>query len=110
MEIEVPVKQPQTFYTHEKTGISLRFETVLMAIYYPAALGTGHGRAPDGSKTWSRQLWLPKPRAQIAKGYGKFAGIGVGRPKSWFINAHTLGCRNPAVSPDHVVHEATGLS
>jgi platelet-activating factor acetylhydrolase len=77
MEIEVPVARPRTFYTHEESGISLHLDTVLMAVYYPAALGTGHGLAPDGSKKWSRQLWLPRPRAESAKGYGKFAGIGV---------------------------------
>jgi platelet-activating factor acetylhydrolase len=77
MEIEVPVKYPRTFYTHEESGVSLQLETVLMAIYYPAALGTGRGPAPDGSRKWSRQLWLPRPRSEVAKGYGKFAGIGV---------------------------------
>jgi len=54
----------------------LRLETVLMTIYYPSAFGSGAGRAPSGHNSWSRQTWLPRPRIQSARGYGKFANIG----------------------------------
>ncbi|CCG80978.1 Predicted protein [Taphrina deformans PYCC 5710] len=50
-------------------------ETVLWTIFYPIALGTGKGRAPDGKKQWSRQLWLSKSRSKMARGYGDFSGV-----------------------------------
>ena len=87
MEIEVPVKRPRTFYSHKEEDISLQLETVLMAIYYPAALGTGRGSAPDGGKNWSKQLWLPRPRSKVAKGYGKFAGVGVSHSRQEAISS-----------------------
>ncbi|KAF2668799.1 hypothetical protein BT63DRAFT_426065 [Microthyrium microscopicum] len=84
MELEIPVTNPRTFYTHPSTEDTIRLETVHLALYYPAAIGTGRGEDPAGHKKWSRQTWLPRPRSQVAKGYGKFAGVGAaGIP--WFL-------------------------
>src|SRR4051812_48786978 len=76
MEIEVPAENPRTFsdITRNKQHI-LRLETVLVCIYYPCATGTGVGPTPDGTKKWSRQTWLPRPRYRTAKGFGIFAGV-----------------------------------
>lgn len=78
MEIEVPVEQPRTFAPQIRRHhvAILELETVLMTVYYPCKIGTGNGAAPDGSKTWSRETWLPHPRVAVAGGYGHFAGIG----------------------------------
>jgi platelet-activating factor acetylhydrolase len=76
MDIEVPVESPRTFSNIKRHGRHLlQLETVLFTLYYPAAIGTGSGRAPGGYKKWSRETWLPRPRIQLAKGYGKFAGL-----------------------------------
>lgn len=95
MEIEVPVERPRTFYEHPEVDFTLKLDTVLMAIYYPAALGTGRGRDPAGNKKWSRQLWLPRPRSKVARGYGKFFGAEhLGIPwffaTSWFTKLHAF--------------------
>jgi platelet-activating factor acetylhydrolase len=89
MEIEVPVSRPKTFYSHKDGSVSINLETVLMAIYYPAAIGTGRGRDPAGYKHWSRETWLARPRIKTAKGYGNFAGIGkLAIP--WFLATTAL--------------------
>jgi len=77
MEIEVPAEEPRTFshITRHKHHL-LQLETVLMTVFYPSAFGSGSGKAPAGQKKWSRETWLPRPRVRMAKGYGKFAGIG----------------------------------
>ncbi|KAF2713638.1 hypothetical protein K504DRAFT_488000 [Pleomassaria siparia CBS 279.74] len=104
MDIEVPVESPRTFSNITRDGRHLlQLETVLFTLYYPAATGTGSGRDPGGNRAWSRETWLPRPRIQLAKGYGKFAGI----PESvavYFFGATTMfaklrGFRNapPAV-------------
>jgi len=79
MEIEVPVKEPRHFNDKLKRNHAhmLRLETVLMTVFYPAAFGTGQGRPPSGQKRWSRETWLPRPRAKMADGYGKFGGVGA---------------------------------
>lgn len=76
VDIEVPAANPRTFsnITRHHTHI-LAIETILLTIYYPAHLGTGSGRSPSGSKHWSRPTWLPRPRNQASKGYGKFASL-----------------------------------
>lgn len=77
MEIEVPAQDPRTFSNITRHGQSLlKLETVLMTVYYPAAIGSGSGPAPSGDKNWSRETWLPRPRVRHAGGYGKFAGVG----------------------------------
>jgi len=74
MDIEVPARSPRPF--SQKNGdYHLQLETVLISLYYPSAFGYESGRDPGGYKAWSRGVWLPEPRAEMAKGYGKFAGI-----------------------------------
>ncbi|KAF2091235.1 hypothetical protein K490DRAFT_10182, partial [Saccharata proteae CBS 121410] len=95
MDIEVPAENPRTFSHIKRHGQHiLKLETVLMAVYYPSAFGSGQGRDPAGYKHWSRETWLPRPRAKVAKGYGKFAGLGdVAIP--WFA-ATTMLTKIPA--------------
>jgi platelet-activating factor acetylhydrolase len=84
MEIEVPVSRPQTFYPNKsKKCQPLHLDTVLMAVYYPATLGTGHGEDPAGYKKWSRLTWLPRPRLNSAKGYARFGGSSLAIP--WIL-------------------------
>ncbi|KAK5132930.1 hypothetical protein LTR08_008378 [Meristemomyces frigidus] len=75
MEIEVPAKNPRSFsHIKREHRHALRLETVLMTIYYPSShLDEKH--APEDKKH-SRQLWLGRPRISMAKGYGRFAGVG----------------------------------
>ncbi|KAF2017633.1 hypothetical protein BU24DRAFT_420677 [Aaosphaeria arxii CBS 175.79] len=76
MDIEVPVENPRTFSHITRDGKHLlKIETVLFTLYYPAAIGSGSGKDPGGRRNWSRETWLPRPRIEVAKGYGKFAGI-----------------------------------
>jgi platelet-activating factor acetylhydrolase len=77
MDIEVPAEHPRSFsnITRHKHHI-LKLETVLMTVYYPSAFGSGAGKDPAGHKKWSRETWLPRPRREVAKGYGRFAGVG----------------------------------
>ncbi|KAF2742935.1 hypothetical protein M011DRAFT_252630 [Sporormia fimetaria CBS 119925] len=85
MDIEVPAKHPRTFSNITRKGRHLlQLETVLFTLYYPAALGFENGRDPAGHKTWSRETWLPRPRAETAKGYGRFAGLPDFVSLSWF--------------------------
>ncbi|KAF1809252.1 hypothetical protein P152DRAFT_403746 [Eremomyces bilateralis CBS 781.70] len=75
MAIEVPAENPRVISEITREGHHiLRLETVLMNIYYPAAHGAGSGKSPSGKHRWSRETWLPRPRLESAKGYGKFAG------------------------------------
>ena len=81
MDIEVPARDPRTFSEIKREHKHLlKLETVLFTIFYPSALGSGQGRSPEGEKQWSRATWLPRPRREVAKGYGKFAGL-----PDWFI-------------------------
>ncbi|CAJ2505352.1 Uu.00g127460.m01.CDS01 [Anthostomella pinea] len=80
MEIEVPAKNPRTFSGIKRNGKHLlQLETVLMTVYYPAAnrRDPGGNQPPqsNGGKV-SRELWLGRPRINMAKGYGRFAGVG----------------------------------
>ncbi|KAF2030534.1 hypothetical protein EK21DRAFT_111849 [Setomelanomma holmii] len=76
MEIEVPVEDPHVISHISRNGKHLlQLETVLFTLYYPATFGSGAGRAPSGSKKWSRETWVPRPRIETAKGYAKFAGL-----------------------------------
>ncbi|ESZ97347.1 hypothetical protein SBOR_2277 [Sclerotinia borealis F-4128] len=76
MDIEVPVRQPRTFSNIKREHKHvLNLETVLFSIFYPSGFGSGEGVSPEGEKKWSRSTWLPRPRVETAKGYGKFAGI-----------------------------------
>lgn len=76
MELEIPVEEPRTISNIKRKGKHLlQLETVLFTLYYPAALGTGTGKAPGGEKRWGRETWLPRPRIETAKGYAEFAGL-----------------------------------
>ena len=88
MDIEIPVRQPRVFsdITRKKHHL-LQLETVLFTIYYPAAEGTGRGIDPAGRKRWSRETWLPKPRGDIARGYGIFVGTPGWVATSWFLRS-----------------------
>ena len=77
MELEIPVREPRHFsHLRRDHTYMLDLKTVLMTVYYPSAFGTGQGRPPSGARRWSRETWLPRPRAKMAGGYGKFGGIG----------------------------------
>ncbi|KAK5009887.1 hypothetical protein LTR60_005086, partial [Cryomyces antarcticus] len=77
MDIEVPAETPRPFSHITRNGRHiLQLETVLMSIYYPSGFGSGSGRDPAGRKRWSRETWLPRPRINSARGYGRFASIG----------------------------------
>lgn len=95
MEIEVPAEEPRAFsHIKRQHAHALELETVLMTIYYPSALGSGSGEAPDGSKNWSRETWIPSPRVSSSHGLGKFAGVGwLGLP---FFASTTLFTKLPA--------------
>lgn len=85
MDIEVPVEKPGTISHISRHGTPLlEISTVLFTLYYPAAIEAGTGRDPSGMKKWSRETWLPRPRPELAKGYGKFAGIPDSIAMAWF--------------------------
>lgn len=44
-------------------------ETVLVSVYYPSASSSSSGEDPEGYKHWSREAWLPRPRAHTPNGY-----------------------------------------
>jgi platelet-activating factor acetylhydrolase len=77
MDIEVPVEHSRSFshITRHKRHI-LKLETILINIYYPAAISSGSGTDPSGNSKWSRETWLPRPRVETAMGYGKYSGLG----------------------------------
>ena len=102
MDMEVPVEQPRVFshITRKKRHL-LQLETVLFSIYYPAALGTGYGSDPSGRDRWSRETWLPKPRGEVARGYGQFAGTYEWVSIAWFLTS-TWFTRLPAFRNAHI--------
>lgn len=85
MEIEVPVRNPHPISHIKRDGRHLlQFETLLMTVYYPASVFgfTDHQappkvEVPKRRAARSRELWLGRPRMSIAKGYGRFAGVGA---------------------------------
>jgi platelet-activating factor acetylhydrolase len=95
MDIEVPVEHPRSFshITRHKRHI-LNLETILINVYYPAALSSGYGKDPSGNTKWSRETWLPRPRAATALGYGKFSGLGP--PLVPFMAMTTMLTKLPA--------------
>ena len=91
MEIEVPAASPRTFSHITRRGRHiLQLETVLIALYYPSALGSGNGKAPGGRRKWSRELWLPHPRSEMSKGYGDFAQVPPWLVLIWFFLTNGL--------------------
>ena len=86
MDIEVPVASPRPFSHITRRGRHiLRLETVLLAIYYPSAVGSGSGKDPGGHRYWSREVWLPHPRSEMSKGYAAFAGLPQWLAIIWFV-------------------------
>lgn len=85
MDIEVPVREPRHFsdITRKKKHL-LELETVLFSVFYPSGFGSGQGMSPEGMKKWSRPTWLPRPRIEVAKGYGRFAGLPGVVCAGWF--------------------------
>jgi platelet-activating factor acetylhydrolase len=85
MDIEVPARHPRTFSNIKRNHKHLlRLETVLFSVYYPSGFGSGQGKSPEGEKKWSRATWLPRPRIEVAKGYGKFSEIPEWLTAVWF--------------------------
>jgi platelet-activating factor acetylhydrolase len=85
MDIEVPARHPRYFSEIKRYHRHLlELETVLFSVFYPSGFGSGHGKSPGGEKKWSRPTWLPRPRIEVAKGYGKFAGIPSWPTVGWF--------------------------
>ncbi|KAK3621883.1 hypothetical protein LTR56_014987 [Elasticomyces elasticus] len=77
MEIEVPAQDPRTFSHIKRDGKHLlQLETVLMTVYYPSEHYDRDSSVPEDEQNLSRELWLGRPRIDMAKGYGKFAGLG----------------------------------
>ncbi|KIW08637.1 uncharacterized protein PV09_00593 [Verruconis gallopava] len=95
MDIEVPVEHPRSFshITRHKRHL-LKLETILVTIYYPAALDSGFGKDPGGHSKWSRETWLPRPRISTAMGYGRFSGFGP--PLVPFMALTTMLTKIPA--------------
>jgi platelet-activating factor acetylhydrolase len=85
MDIEAPAREPRYFSDIKRGGRHLlELETVLFTVFYPSGFGSGQGKSPEGEKKWSRPTWLPRPRIEVAKGYGKFAGIPSWPTVAWF--------------------------
>lgn len=85
MDIEVPAREPRYFSEIKRDGKHLlELETVLFSVFYPSGFGSGQGKSPEGEKKWSRPTWLPRPRVEVAKGYGKFAGLPNWVTVPWF--------------------------
>ncbi|KAL2063248.1 hypothetical protein VTL71DRAFT_5053 [Oculimacula yallundae] len=96
MDIEVPVREPRHFsdITRHKHHL-LELQTVLFTVFYPSGFGSGQGTSPEGMEKWSRPTWLPRPRVQVAKGYGRFAGMPEWVSAGWF-GATTAFTKLPA--------------
>lgn len=85
MDIEFPAREPRTFSSIKRNHKHLlELETVLFQVFYPSGFGSGDGKSPEGYDKWSRPTWLPRPRVEVAKGYGKFAGIPSVLTVPWF--------------------------
>ena len=86
MDMEVPAARPRPFSHITRHGRHLlQLETVLMSLYYPSAIGSGAGKDPGGHKSWSREVWLPHPRSEMAKGYANFASLPQWLTVVWFF-------------------------
>ena len=86
MDIEIPVASPRPFSHIKRHGQHLlQLKTVLVAVYYPCAFGSGVGRDPAGYPKWSRETWLGRPRLKTAQGYGLFSGLPQWFAVLWFL-------------------------
>jgi platelet-activating factor acetylhydrolase len=85
MDIEVPARESRYFSDIKRDHRHLlELETVLFTVFYPSGFGSGQGKSPEGENRWSRPTWLPRPQIEVAKGYGKFAGIPSWPTVGWF--------------------------
>lgn len=76
MDIEVPARHPRAFSDIKRNHEHLlRLKTVLITIYYPSGSKLDHVRSMEGKGDRSRTNWLPRPRNQLAKGYGRYSGL-----------------------------------
>ncbi len=76
IDIEVPARQPRNFSEIKRDHLHLlELETILFSDFYPSRFSSGQGKSPDGENKWSQPTGLPRPRIEIAKGYGNFVGI-----------------------------------
>ena len=86
MDIEIPVASPRSFSNIKRHGQHLlQLKTVLVAVYYPSAFGSGAGKDPAGYATWSRETWLSRPRLKTAQGYGLFSGLPQWLAVLWYL-------------------------
>lgn len=86
MDIEIPAASPRPFSNIKRHGQHLlQLKTVLVAVYYPSAFGSGAGKDPAGYATWSRETWLSRPRFKTAQGYGLFSGLPQWIAVLWFL-------------------------
>jgi platelet-activating factor acetylhydrolase len=94
IDIEVPAEKPRTFsnITRHKAHI-IKLESVLFTIYYPAHVDSGNEPNPDLDHL-SRPTWLPQPRLQSGRGYGKFASLPEW-PTAAFFWASTMYTKLP---------------
>ncbi|TVY76049.1 Platelet-activating factor acetylhydrolase, partial [Lachnellula suecica] len=96
MDLEVPAREPRHFSEIKREHKHLlELATVLFSVFYPSGFGNGQGPSPEGEKHWSRPTWLPRPRIDVAKGYGKFSGIPPWLSVAWF-GATTAFTKLPA--------------
>lgn len=86
IDLEVPAQEPRTFsdITRHKVHI-LSLETVLMTIFYPAHIDAHPEFKTPSFKQKYRPTWLPRPRDQISRGYGKFSRLPERLTMAWFF-------------------------
>ncbi|KAG0651318.1 Platelet-activating factor acetylhydrolase [Hyphodiscus hymeniophilus] len=102
MDVEVPAREPRAFSDIKRDHRHLlELETVLFTLYYPSAIGSGQGKSPEGEEKWSRATWLPRPRIEVAKGYGRFSGF---RNGSMLDGATTALTKIPAFRNAHLAN------
>jgi len=76
MEVEVPAREPRSFSDIKRNDTYLlELDTVLFTVYYPSGFWIWAGSVAGRREEWSRPTWLPRPRIEVAKGYGKFVGM-----------------------------------
>ncbi|KAI9682305.1 MAG: hypothetical protein M1817_000359 [Caeruleum heppii] len=102
IDLEIPVDEPRNLspITRHQEHV-LRLETVLLSIYYPAAVASGTGHDPADNEKWSRPTWLPRPRAEVAKGYATFAEAPRWSMMLWFLST-TWFTKVPAFRNAHL--------
>ena len=81
----MPAREPRYFSEIKREHRHLLvLETVLFTVFYPSGFGSGQGISPEGEKKWGRGTWLPRPRVELAKGYGRFSGVPEWLCVGWF--------------------------